>query len=97
MKPGRMMTLPMSALLAASVALAVEMTDGEVRKVNKDTSKITLSHGEIRGLDMPPMTMVFQVKDASLLDKVKAGDKVRFAAEKGPGGVLIVTDIQVSP
>jgi Cu(I)/Ag(I) efflux system periplasmic protein CusF len=39
------------------------------------------------------MTMVFQVTDASLLEKVKAGDKVRFVAAN-PGGKLTVTEIQ---
>jgi Cu/Ag efflux protein CusF len=35
------------------------MIDGEVRKSDKETGKITLRHGEIKHLDMPPMTMVF--------------------------------------
>ena len=42
---------------------------------------------------MPPMTMVFQVKDAALLDKVSPGDKVRFHAEKISGGYQ-VTEIE---
>lgn len=70
------------------------MTDGEIRKIDKDAKKITIKHGEIKNLDMPGMTMVFQVKDPSLLDKVKAGDKVKFLAEKS-GGAIVVTDIQL--
>jgi Cu/Ag efflux protein CusF len=73
-------------------AQAGAMTDGEVRKVDKDAKKITLKHGEIRNLDMPPMTMVFQVKDAALLERVKPGDKVKFSAEK-VGGAYTVTAI----
>ena len=72
------------------------MTDGEIRKVDKDTKKITIKHGEIKNLDMPGMTMLFQVKDPALLDKVKAGDKVKFTAEKA-GGAIVVTEIQVVP
>jgi len=72
---------------------AVDMTDGEVRKVDKDNQKITLRHGEIKNLDMPGMTMVFKVKDPAMLDKVQAGDKVKFRAEKS-GGALVVTEIQ---
>jgi Cu(I)/Ag(I) efflux system periplasmic protein CusF len=92
----------LKALLASAMALpaasgAADLTDGEVRKVSKDTGKITLKHGEIKSLDMPPMTMVFQMKDPALLDKLKAGDKVRFAAEKTAAGAFIVTEIQVSP
>ncbi|RTL45504.1 MAG: copper-binding protein [Burkholderiales bacterium] len=69
------------------------MTDGEVRKVDKDNKKITLKHGEIKNLDMPGMTMVFAVKDPAMLDMVKPGDKVMFKAEKS-GGALVVTEIQ---
>lgn len=79
----------------AAAAATVPMTSAEVRKVDKDTRKITLKHEEIKHLDMPPMTMVFQVRDATLLDKVKAGDKVRFSAEKAASG-FTVTGIEVA-
>lgn len=69
------------------------MTDGEVRKVDKENKKITLKHGEIKNLEMPGMTMVFGVKDPAMLDMVKPGDKVMFKAEKS-GGALVVTEIQ---
>jgi len=77
---------------SAGSAQASEMTRGEVRKVNKEANKITLRHGAIKNLDMPPMTMVFRVQDPAMLDKVKAGDKVQFTAEK-LGGALTVTAI----
>ena len=70
-----------------------ELSDGEVRKVDKDAKKITIKHGPLANLDMPPMTMVFQVKDPAMLDKVKAGDKVKFQAEK-TGGAFTVTQIE---
>ncbi len=70
-----------------------EMTDGEVRKVDKENKKITLKHGVIKNMDMPGMTMVFQVKDAAMLDGVKAGDKIKFKAEQ-TGSAIVVTDIQ---
>ena len=69
------------------------MTDGVIRKVDKNNKKITIKHGEIRNLDMPGMTMVFQVKQPELFDKVQAGDKVKFRAEKS-GSAFVVTDIQ---
>ena len=71
------------------------LAEGEVRKVDKDAKKITIKHGPIQNLDMPAMTMVFQVKSPGMLDYFKAGDKVRFSAEK-PGGVLTVTRIEVA-
>ena len=69
------------------------LSDGEVRKVDKDAKKITIRHGPIAKLDMPAMTMVFQVAEPGLLDKVKAGDKVKFQAEK-IGGAFTITRIE---
>ena len=82
-----------SAHHVAQAKTDAAMSDGEVRKVDKDAKKITLRHGPIKNLDMPPMTMVFQVKDPAMLDKVNTGDKVRFSAEK-TGGAYIVTGIE---
>ena len=75
-----------------SAAPTNELADGEVRKIDKENKKVTLRHGEIKSLDMPSMTMVFQVKDAALLDQVKVGDKVKFQAEKS-GSNYVVTEI----
>lgn len=86
---------PLSASAQASTADASAMTDGEVRRVDAANKKITLKHGEIKNLEMPPMTMVFQVEDASALEKLKVGDKVRFAAEKR-AGALVVTRIEAA-
>ena len=77
---------------AGATAAGTTMADGEVRKVDKDAGKITLRHGEIKNLEMPPMTMVFQVRDKAMLDQVKAGDKVHFSVDK-VGGVLTITAI----
>ena len=65
------------------------LSDGEVRKVDKDAKKITIKHGPLTNLDMPAMTMVFQVADPAMLEQVKAGDKVKFEAEKVGGGYRI--------
>ena len=75
---------------AGATQASAAMSDGEVRKVDKDAKKITLKHGPLANLDMPPMTMVFQVKDPAMLDLVKAGDKVKFRAEKIGGAYTIV-------
>ena len=88
-------TTPAGADLVVAQASTIDMTDGEVRKVDKDTKKITIRHGDIKNLDMPGMTMLFQVRDAAMLDMVKPGDKVKFRAEKLGGGI-VVTEIQVA-
>ena len=76
---------------AAPATAAAPMAEGEVRKVDLDNKKLTLRHGEIKNLDMPSMTMVFQVKDPALLGKVKVGDKVRFSAEKIDGAFTVMS------
>ena len=78
---------------AAKPTDAADMAAGEIRKVDMENKKITIKHGEIKNLDMPGMTMVFQVKDPAMLDKIKPGDKVLFSAEKA-GGAIVVTDIR---
>ena len=75
---------------ASSHQPASAFTHAEVRKVDKDAGKVTLKHGPIANLDMPAMTMVFRVKDPAMLDQVKAGDKVRFRAEKLQGAYTVV-------
>ncbi len=78
-----------------SIAVAsTDMTDGEVKKIDKSANKITLKHGDIKNLEMPGMTMVFKVRDPVVLDTLKAGDKVKFHAEKADGAIT-VTNIQV--
>ncbi len=46
---------------------------------------------------MAPMTMVYQVKDAALLDKVKASDKVRFTADQINGAYVVLSIEPMKP
>lgn len=84
-----------SALAITSVApaFAADMTDGVIRKIDLKKAKVTIKHGEIINLDMPPMSMVFTVKDATLLEGIAKGDKVKFVAIE-EGGKLFITDIE---
>lgn len=77
--------------IATAAVAALPMVDGEVRKIDLSARKITLKHGEIKNLDMPPMTMVFQVKDPAMLEKVKVGDKVQFTVEDNNGAMTVLT------
>ena len=70
------------------------LADGTVKKVDKAAGKLTISHGPLEHLDMPPMTMVFRAADPAMLDEVKAGDRIRFAAER-VGGAFTVTALEV--
>ena len=71
------------------------MTDGEVRKVDLATGKVTIKHGEIKHMDMPGMTMVFTAKDKALLTGLKVGDKIKFMAENA-NGQMLVTGIEAA-
>ncbi len=73
---------------------ANDMTDGEVRKLDMAAGKVTLKHGEIKNLEMPGMTMVFQAKDKTLLAALKVGDKIKFKAVN-EGGKILLTEIHV--
>ncbi|MEY2735851.1 MAG: hypothetical protein RLZ58_1260 [Pseudomonadota bacterium] len=83
-----------SLSLASAAALAQtppERAEAEVRRIDKDAKKVMLKHGPIKSLDMPPMTMVFQVRDAALLDSLAVGDKILFTAEKQQGAYVVTT------
>lgn len=68
-----------------------ETSEAEVRKVDLGAGKVTLRHGEIKNLGMPPMTMVFQVKDRAFLNGLKAGDSVKFTADKIKGAYTVLS------
>ncbi len=81
----RALAMAATAGLATAALAQVPTTSGEITKLDKAQGKVTLKHGEIKNLDMPAMTMVFQVRDAKLLEGVNVGDRVRFAADKVDG------------
>lgn len=81
---------------APATAAATDVyAEGTVKKVDKAAGKLTISHGPLTRLDMPPMTMAFRASDPALLDKVKAGDRIRFVADR-VGGVFTVTALEVA-
>lgn len=89
--------------LLAGLAIALPLyaqpvpeSEGTVRKLDVPNAKITLRHGPIVNLDMPPMTMVFRVQPPELMNGLKAGDAVRFRAES-INGAYTVTHIERQP
>ena len=86
------LSLGLTALSFSAFAQApLPLVDGEVRKIDTEQQKITLRHAEIPNLAMSPMTMVFRVKAPALLTQVKAGDKVRFTADKVDGALTVMS------
>ncbi len=93
-KTGRACALALGGALLSLAAWAqtTELSEGEIRKIDQAAGKITIAHGEIKSIDMPPMTMVFTVKNPALFDALKKGDKVRFAVVR-EDGKLVLTEI----
>ena len=81
----RLLTVLGATLLTATALAQSPTASGEVTRLDKEGRRVTLKHGELKGLDMPPMTMIFRVRDAKLLDGVAVGDRIRFTAEKLDG------------
>ena len=82
--------------LSATIVVANEQqarSEGELRKIDQANQRVTLRHGPIDNLKMPPMTMVFRVQDASDLEGLSAGDQVRFRADRENGN-YIVTELE---
>jgi Cu/Ag efflux protein CusF len=91
----RMLAVGFALGALPAVALAETATaDGQVQKIDASAGKVTLKHGPMKALDMDmPMTMVYPVKDPSLLQGLKAGDKVQFQVER-VNGQITVTNIE---
>lgn len=82
---------------AQTVAQAAPLSDGEVRKTDQASGKLTIKHGPLENLGMPAMTMIFRVKDAAMLEQVKPGDRIKFLAEKINGAITVTTLEVVTP
>jgi Cu/Ag efflux protein CusF len=65
--------------------------ESEVRRINTRANTISLRHGEIPNLDMPPMTMVFQVSDPSLLEGLAVGDEILVTFNQIDGAYTVLS------
>jgi Cu(I)/Ag(I) efflux system membrane fusion protein len=62
----------------------------KVNKVDLEGSTLNLTHGPIPGLNWPPMTMEFRVKDKGLLKDVRPGQEVEIEiAQEGPAEFVV--------
>ncbi|ADG20930.1 conserved hypothetical protein (plasmid) [Paraburkholderia atlantica] len=83
---GMMKTGAMDAASSKDAAL----TDAEVKKVDPSTGMLTLKHGALKNVGMPPMTMAFKAKDTAMVKQVKEGEKVKVRVESVNGTLTIV-------
>ena len=86
----RLLAVASLALPFAALAVDNALSEGTVKKIDAPTQRVMLAHGPIANLGMPPMTMMFKVKDAAMLKQIKEGDKVRFRAEEVGGDYTVV-------
>ncbi|MDN5250316.1 copper-binding protein [Betaproteobacteria bacterium LSUCC0117] len=84
-----------AVLLATSYAQAGDMTNGVVKRVDTANGKLTIKHEEIVNLDMPGMTMVFDLKDKTAAGRFVPGDAVKFSVEL-EGNTMVITQIEAS-
>lgn len=80
----------------ATSSTAAAVSQAEVRKIDAANKKITLRHGPLANLSMPPMTMVFTVQDAAELEGLSVGDKVQFVAQQ-QGSQFVASELQPAP
>ncbi len=76
---------------ASALAQSAPLVIGQVKKVDISAGKMTIQHGAIPNLDMSAMTMVFKAADPALLKAVKAGDKIKFTADRVNGQLTVTT------
>ena len=95
MRPIPTLILALALSIASRSAVAQSgLIDGQVMKVDQSASKITIKHGPAKRLGMDQgMTMVYKAQDPAMLKAVKAGDKVKFAADQ-MNGQFTVTKIE---
>ena len=80
---------------ATQSATPDSMTEGVVKKIDPAALRVTIKHGDIRNLGMPAMTMVFKVREGSMLDRVKVGDPVNFVVVM-EGQDMVITFLRVA-
>ncbi|TGP45796.1 copper-binding protein [bacterium M00.F.Ca.ET.228.01.1.1] len=75
---------------ASKTSSSAALTDAEVRKVDAETGMVTLKHGALENVGMPPMTMAFKAKNAAMVKQIHQGDKVKVRVENVDGTLTIV-------
>lgn len=80
-----------SAANSQTASAPASLTEGEVRKVDKEAGKVTLRHAPIESMGMPAMTMVFRVADPKMLERLKEGERIRFSAARLNGAITLTT------
>lgn len=72
-----------------TVAQDLPQVPGVIKKIQAERGKVTIKHGDIPNLEMPGMTMVFEVADPSMIETIAVGDNVLFTVTRERGVFII--------
>lgn len=87
------MDMHKGAMGKADTKAGSHQTTGMVKSVDPSKGTVTLSHEPVKSLKWPAMTMGFGVKDKTLLDKLKEGEKVEVEFVK-EGSKYLITSVK---
>lgn len=93
MKPNYLIAAVFATIVSAAPAVAQEYTRGTVKEVKADREQVTVIHEELKNLDMPAMTMVFNVADPAMLEDMTEGATIEFVADR-VRGKLTITEVK---
>jgi Cu/Ag efflux protein CusF len=68
---------------------AIDFIAGEIVKIDAERGEVTLRHEPIAHLHLPARSTVFHYVDARVIIRAKAGDKVRFRADRFEGTLRV--------
>ena len=79
-----------STAMAATPPAALPWVQGVVKKIDLAAAKVTIDHGPVANLKMPPMVMPYHVKNTGELKNLHEGDKVQFTVDKLNTGYTVL-------
>lgn len=90
-EPARKGTLAMVDRKAAAGRMPSSPVTGTgiVRAIDKANARVKLTHDPIAALGWPKLTLFFRLKDRSLAERVKEGERVGFSLENSASGFVI--------
>ena len=93
MKGMDMKDMDMKGMQDEGANSTVHRATGVVTKVDDAGGKVTIKHEPVQSLNWPSMTMAFTVKDKSMLEKMRAGQKIDFSFH-AQGRDYVVTEVR---
>jgi Cu(I)/Ag(I) efflux system periplasmic protein CusF len=72
-----------------AVESSEQLSHGIIKKIDAEQRTLTIKHGPLANLGMPPMTMVFKAATELIIDHVQPGDGIEFLAESIDGKFVV--------